>query len=410
MSRADGRYLAWARIAPGPKGRIPVYSRVSQEEADKKARETEAKAKEPERPSQEAGLLGPDDFEPGTFGHFVYQVWVPHVYPTKRATTKRKYGSLLACHILPGLAFQQISEIGYAEMKRYADGLKRADGKGALPNAQKAEAIMRVREILKLYNTLAGARGEKTRTDWALVPAPAKPKKKKRSEKDEDFTQRFLAHCEPHEVGPHFAALFLGLRRGEACGLRWSKIDRKALTITVAEQIQPETGTEIVDTKGDERTIPCPLELLQMIDKLGDLDSEFVFTYPYFGKGRRKPERKPNMTPWPPNQLSKATPAICQRAELPKTGFHELRSHAANNLRRLGMDPWLIMEILGHSEIDTTTIYMDGHAKEKREGIAKLLKTLTNQQTEVEPRLGTTDSTAKPVVNPNLKLGGGGES
>ncbi len=358
--RKDGRFLSWARVAPGPKGRRAQYG-STQEEADRKARALEAAAKQLDTPPPAPTWPG------GSFAAFVYDVWTPHVYPDLRATSIRSYDSILRHHVLPALGHLSIASIGYEELKDALTGLQRADGKGSLPARRANEAAMRAKEILSLYVSLETAKGNQARTDWRLVKAAKKPTRKERAEPPVDFTQALLGACTGRFAwakGPVFAAMFLGLRRGEVAGLMWSDVDRAALTIRVFEQRQPEHKEGRVPTKGQGRTIPVPASLLDWLDKLGDRRSVFVFTG---AKG----------TPVPVNELSKVVPRLCEGTGMPPVTFHDLRSFAASNLHELGVE-WLeIMEILGHTRLDTSLIYLNAKSAKKRTALEGLLNRLT---------------------------------
>ena len=358
--RKDGRYLAWARIAPGSKGRVPRYGKT-QEEADAKARELEAASKQLDTPPPVS--TWPAD----SFAAFVYDVWTPHVYPGIRLTTQRAYDSILRHHILPAFGHMPIASIGYAEVTNALANLQRADKTGPLPARRANEVAMRTKEILGLYATLTTAEGRVARTDWKLAKAAKKKRRKTRQEPPADFTAKILEACAGRFAwarGPVFAALFLGLRRGEVAGLMWSDIDRVALTINVSEQRQPEYKESRVPTKGEGRTIPVPAALLDWLDKLGNRNSVFVFT------GARG-------TPVPVNELSKVAPRLCAEAGVPPVTFHDLRSFAASNLHALGVDLLAIMEILGHTKLDTSLLYLNAQTESKRAALEGLLQAVT---------------------------------
>ena len=358
--RSDGRWMTYARIAPGPKGRMAQFGATA-EQADAKARAVEAAARQLDTPPQAS------TWPAGSFAEFVYDVWTPHVYPGLRATSRRSYDSLLKHHILPAFGHLPIASIGYQEVTTAIAGLQRADKTGPLPVRRANEVTMRTKEILSLYATLKSAEGQVARTDWKIVKAAKKKRRKTRTEPPADFTVRILGACEGRFAwakGPVFAALFLGLRRGEVAGLMWSDIDRKALTIDVSEQRQPEYKEGRVPTKGEARTIPVPASLLDWLDKFGNKDSIFVFT------GARG-------TPVPVNELSKVAPRLCAVAEVPPVTFHDLRSFAASNLYALGVEMLSIMEILGHTKIDTSLLYLNAQNAAKRAALQGLLDRLT---------------------------------
>lgn len=363
--RKDGRWVAFARIAPGPKGRAPAYGKTPEAAvaaAEALQREVKAQEEALRIQQEEARARAPQSsYPPGSFGEFVYGTWIRHVYPNLRKTSERRYDTQIIYHLLPALEYTPIASIGYAEAQAFQDGLKPQNGKGHVSDRQRREVVLRFREIMGLYAALTSARGEHVRTDWKLTNLPKVPKKKKRLEPEDDFTVRIMNAAKgTYMVGPLFAALFLGLRRGEICGLRWSHVDQKAMTITVKEQHQPEYGDQLVETKGDERIIPITEALYKRLRALGDKSSPYVFTN---DKGKRLA----------PNEISKKPPLLCVKAGLRKATLHDLRSFAGSNLAALGVDPFTIMEILGHREISTTLIYVNQKSKLKRDAIAKLL-------------------------------------
>ena len=394
--REDGRFLAWARVAPGPKGRVARYGKT-QEEADRKARDLEAASRQVDTPPPAS------TWPAGSFAEFVYGVWVPHVYPGLRATTVRSYDSILRHHVLPAFGHLPVASIGYQEVAAALAGLQRADGKGPLPPRRANEVAMRTKEILGLHSTLKTAEGQSARTDWRLAKAPKRKRRKARAEPPEDFTAKMLGACSGRIAwakGPVFAALFLGLRRGEVAGLMWSDIDRDGLTIDVSEQRQPEHKEGRVPTKGEGRAIPVPAALLDWLDRLGDKGSAFVFT------GARG-------TPVPVDELSKVAPRLCAVAGVPPVTFHDLRSFAASNLVDLGVDLPVVMEILGHTKVDVTMLYVNRNRAAKRRALEGLLNRLTIDADALDSRLATTGGrdracSQKPEKEPESLVEAGG--
>ena len=346
-------WIAWARVAPGPKGRIAVYAATA-EAADVEARALEAAARIPDLPN----------FSPGSFAHFVYKVWTPRTYPEVRSTTRQAYDGLLVHHILPALGRLPIADIGYTEMDTLKRSIARRDKREGLPSPKRVrEILMLVKSILGLYAKLERAQNRQAREDWSLVRMPEPPRKKERPQPEADFTERLMAQAKGHWMeGPLLCALFLGLRRGEVCGLKWSAIDRQELRLSVSEQRHPKLAAGST-TKGKPRTLPITERLIQHLDALGDRESVYVFTMP--GKGGRIPLLE--------NEISKQTPRLCAKAKVGRRTFHDLRSFAASNLLDLGVDLVSIMEILGHTKIDTTELYLYAREKSKREGLSKLL-------------------------------------
>jgi len=354
--RPDGRYLIWVRVAKGPKGRVPAFGRTPQA-----ARERALELRQAYMEAAENSPTPLPTWPIGSFAEFVYKVWTPHVYPEIRPSTEAKYNAIVVHHLLPALADARMAEIGYDEALYLRNSIRRHDGRPGEPsNAHVAEVVYRFREIMGLYHALEGAKGRFVRRDWALCDAPAKPKKKKRVTPPERFIVSLLKIATPAERGAVFGLGVLALRRGEFCGLLKSKIDREQLRLLVNEQRTPITGDRPVPTKGEERTIPLTAALLAKMDELAAPRSVYVFADE---KGR----------PWKPNELSKRIPALCVRAGVQRSTPHDLRSYAASNLSMLGCDLGTIMEILGHTELDTTMIYVNSRDAEKRDALDQLL-------------------------------------
>lgn len=403
--RPDGRYLIWVRVAKGPKGRVPAFGRTPQA-----ARERALELRQAYMEAAENSPTPLPTWPIGSFAEFVYKVWTPHVYPEIRLSTEAKYNAIVVHHLLPALADARMAEIGYDEALYLRNSIRRHDGRPGEPsNAHVAEVVYRFREIMGLYHALEGAKGRFVRRDWALVDAPAKPKKKKRVTPPEGFIVSLLKVATPAERGAVFGLGVLALRRGEFCGLLKSRIDRRAMLLTVDQQRSIFTGASPAPTKRDPRVLPLTPALLAKIDEFADPRSVYVFTDE---QGR----------PWSPDHLTKRIPQLCYRAtiakveahlghELPpeikvavlshdtpvdiqmdllrtaaeeaglvpedvivkRSGPHDLRSYAASNLSMLGCDLGTIMEILGHTELDTTMIYVNSRDAEKRDALDQLL-------------------------------------
>jgi integrase len=153
-------------------------------------------------------------------------------------------------------------------------------------------------------------------------------------------------------------ALALGLRQGEALGLKWADIDfdTGALRVRRASQRVPHQGTQLVDTKTERsrRTLVMPPIVInalyahrgrQAVERLAagerwvDLDLVFPSERGTLADG-------PNVT----HRFHK----LLKRAGLPAMRFHDLRHACASLLLVQGVHPRVVMETLGHSQISLT--------------------------------------------------------
>jgi integrase len=152
-------------------------------------------------------------------------------------------------------------------------------------------------------------------------------------------------------------ALALGLRQGEALGLRWSDVDFESGLIHVRFELQRiEQQTRLVElkTRRSHRTLAMPPYIGGKLQEhaarqreervlLGPEwhKSDFVFTT---GKGH----------PLLGTNVTRGFQRLLKRAGLPKRRFYDLRHSCATLLLVQGVPARVVMEILGHSQIGLT--------------------------------------------------------
>lgn len=153
-------------------------------------------------------------------------------------------------------------------------------------------------------------------------------------------------------------AATLGLRQGEALGLRWDDIDfvRSQIQVRRALQRRSDGALELVAPKTvrSRRTVPLPARTVRTLAEhrrrqdetrrtAGDHWQEYglVFTTRTGG-------------PISPRNDYRAFQRLLTRAGLRRVRLHDLRHTAASLLLQQGVHPRVVMEILGHSQISLT--------------------------------------------------------
>jgi integrase len=152
-------------------------------------------------------------------------------------------------------------------------------------------------------------------------------------------------------------ALTMGLRQGEALGLRWQDVDLQLGTLRVAKQLQRINGEfQLVEpkTKRSRRILALPAVAVRHLRDHHD---------------RQQGERALGGAKWNHLDLVFTTSGgepidgtvvshqfhrILDRAGLPQRRFHDLRHSCATLLEAQKVSPRVAMEILGHSQIAVT--------------------------------------------------------
>lgn len=183
------------------------------------------------------------------------------------------------------------------------------------------------------------------------------PKIGKREQRiiNEDDIRELLAVSSPYFRIPLLLALYGGLRRGECAGLRWSDIDFQRNTLTINRSVVKLKNGIVLEKdspKNDasRRTISLPKFVMNELAAI--------------------PKRSQNVcisnrgTPYAlltyPRYLSELISRINElrleenRKPMPLASFHDLRHTHAALLIKMGIQPKVISERLGHTSISIT--------------------------------------------------------
>lgn len=182
---------------------------------------------------------------------------------------------------------------------------------------------------------------------------------------------------------------YLGLRRGEALGLKWGYFDWNINEVHVQRDIDYAAGSSgaVGDLKSNasNRTIPLPNDLIEILSPLRADDASFVFR----ARGGKSLSASSFLREWVKLvvECGFATPVKRDPEKAKDVRFeweyeitpHYLRHDYITRLFEAGIDPIIIMRLAGHADYRTSAnVYTHVSTVKLHEAVKKL----------AEPRFG----------------------
>lgn len=164
-------------------------------------------------------------------------------------------------------------------------------------------------------------------------------------------------------------ALATGMRQGEILGLQWEDVDFENKEINIIHNLNTsanilENGIKIYETKLLEPKSESSTRTIPMNDTIYNILQNIDHTCSYvFSSNGSCINAKILQKVWKKTLLDN---------NIPYRKFHDLRHTAATLLLTYGADLETVKEILGHSSITMTEIYVDALPRTKKEMIKKL--------------------------------------
>ena len=337
--RKDGRWAAYMTL-PGTAGKRKYF--YGKTRAAVQERLTEALR------NSQLGLPVMNDKI--TFGQYLDRWLEDSVKPGVRPRTYIRYSGDVRNHLKPALGNIKLSKLSAPDIQSMLNG--------------KLKSGLSPRTVRHLYATTR--RALEVAYKWELVPRNvatlADPPRVQRFEVKPLSPEQARAFLEAAR-GDRLEALYsvavpLGLRLGEALGLRWQDVDLETGTLRIAYQLQRLNGQwELVEpkTSRSRRTIAAPKATVAALrdHRKRQLEEKLLAGPDWQEHGLIFTTRIG--TPLDrPNIVRRSFKLILKKAGLPDIRFHDLRHTAASLLLVQGVDPRVVMETLGHSQISLT--------------------------------------------------------
>jgi integrase len=340
FKRIDGRWCAVVTVgyANGKIQRKYVYA--------KDAKGVRIKQKEIER-NMERGI--PVFTERQTVQQFLERWLEDCVKPTKVPSTYKSYAGHVRHHFVPSLGRIQLTNLTAQHVQRF---LKEKLASGLSP-----------RTVQYLRSTLHIALHQAMKWDLvhrnvvSMTEAPRVPRFEITPFTPEQARVFLDAVKGDRLEALYTVAMAMGLRQGEALGLRWHDVDLEAGILSVRYQLQRvDKKLQLVEpkTSRSRRQIGLPLIVVEALreHKLRQLRERHL-------AGTRWQEwglvfTSTIGTPLDASTVTRIFKKTLKENGLPPQRFHDLRHCCASLLLAQGVHARVVMEILGHSTIGLT--------------------------------------------------------
>ena len=284
-----------------------------------------------------------------------------------RPATYNSYEQQIRVHIAPALGHFQLAKLAPQNVQRYMNEKMEAD------SGLSEKTVRYHRTILAVALGQALKWGLVNRNVATLVDPP-RAKKYEIQQIDPDQARTFLEAIKTDRLEALFSvALSLGLRRGEALGLRWQDIDFQARTLRVTQSLSRLNKQLVLSepkTKNSRRTLDLPESLaaklrehrIHQLEEKMRMGEKWTDTGLVFTTSRG--------TPIEPRNVNRQLANLLTKAKLPQFRVHDLRHFCASLLLAQGVPLKAVSDILGHTQISITAdLYTHVLPAMKREAV-----------------------------------------
>lgn len=308
---------------------------------------------------------------------YTFAQWLDYWYkdiilPQIEETTAYGYRGMIENYLKPQLGEIRLQKLTARDIQQYYTWLM--DEKKLSPNT-----------VIKHHNLLTNTLNAAERQEYITknpMRAVSPPKKRQREAKF--YTPEQLGILLDKAVGtrlelPVFICAYLGLRRGELCGLRWSDVDLEHKTITI-ENTRTQAGKKEIEkgtkTASSTRTLYLPDTLCDMLKAAREHQQACRAEYKNAYDDNDYVVVMEDGRPFRPNYLSELFSKFLADNDLPKIVLHELGHTFASLSNQAGIPAYNIGKALGHSTPATTqkiyTHLLDQTHTQAVEGVAAI--------------------------------------
>ncbi len=320
------------------------------------------------------------------YSAYYFERWAPYHLAD---TTRERYRSIHRHQILPNIGHLRMAEVTPSDLtamyqKLAAPGARLRGGEGALSGLTISTVHQIVRALFTFACDIEG--------DFTTNPAQSKAARPNTDDLDGSKPMRALDLSEvealvrrvvvesPSIAVPVMLSAYLGTRRGETVGLRWSDVDFDARTIAVRRSVSytAPDGVHVKDTKtGKQRTIPLDPHTLARLKAMQQAQRRERLRFGRGWQGAESPAddyiaTTPTGAGMRPDVFGASFRTFCEQRKIADMHLHLFRHSWISQMIALGFDAVTIAAMSGHSPDVLLTTYAHAFDARKREAMDAL--------------------------------------
>jgi integrase len=280
--------------------------------------------------------------------------WLEHIAPRRvRARTLESYEALVRLHLRPGIGHHRLDRLQPEHLEQLYGSL--LEDKGLSP-----ATVLRLHRVLSRALRVAMQRGKIARNVATLVDPPAVKRPTTALPLTVDEARRVLQAAEQIRNSARWTvALAVGLRQSETLGLRWPDIDLDVGTLTVRRGLHRVAGKGLIyeepKAERSRRTLALPAQLVMALRRHRTVQLEERQAAGSLWEEHDLVFAQVNGRPLDKRSDWEGWKALLTRAGVREVRLHDGRHTAATLLLSEGVHPRVVMELLGHAQMRTTT-------------------------------------------------------
>lgn len=276
-----------------------------------------------------------------------FSIWIESEIGIKDST-KQVYRRHIENHIIPQLGKIQLKKLTSEMIQKFIDGLKLSPA-----------TVKLIFTVLESGLKCAEEKGFISNV-WSKAKLPKMQKTKVDILTQQEQKRLENSLTEKNDIGI-LICLYMGLRIGELCALKWSDVDflNKVVHINGTQsRIDGKLTITPPKSKASVRIIPIPDCLFEKLLQHKN-NSDFVLS----NNGKEVDVRT----------YRRRFKSLLKLADLPNIKFHALRHTFASRALEVGMDYKTLSEILGHASVSITMdLYVHALDEHKKNQMNKL--------------------------------------